>query len=289
MCTWVLFLATLTGTPQYVSTTPEQAFAAGSIRLHATKTDDPRTARNPQFMKHLFRSSLALSTFALASVISSLASAQTAPAPAGNDHEAVAGHLGVGYLGRRGMSVGTIGNEVVAPVIGVRYWMNSQMGIDAGLGLTVTSTSSEAKFAGVTTKVDGPSTTVFMLHGGVPLSLMSGKHYSFQITPELNLGLGSGSSEDNMGGKIDTSGFHIDLGARAGAEVHFGFMGIPELSLLGSVGLNLANDSVSTETPPASVGAPRTEVSASQTALSTTVGNSPWSIFTSNVAAIYYF
>ncbi len=242
-------------------------------------------------MKHLFRNSLAFSTFALASVISSLASAQTAPAPAGSDHEAVVGHLGVGYLGRRGMSVGSLANEVQAPVIGVRYWLNSGMGIDAGLGLGITSGSSETSAAGVTVKTDGPSNTAFILHGGVPLSLMSGKHYSFQITPELNLGIGSGSQPVNATQKADTSGFHIDVGARAGSEVHFGFMGLPELSLLASVGLNLSHDSVSTDTP-ATVGSvvdDSRKVSASQTGLSTTVGNSPWSIFTSNVAAVYYF
>lgn len=247
-------------------------------------------------MKHLFRSSLAFSTFALASVISTVASAQSPGhivAPSGSDHDAVAGHLGVGYLGRRGMLVGSLANEVQAPVIGVRYWLNADMGIDAGLGLGITSSSSEASSGGVTVKTDGDSNTAFILHGGVPLSLLSGKHYSFQITPELNLGIGSGSRPFGMDQKADVSGFHIDVGARAGSEVHFGFMGLPELSLLAGVGLNLAHDSVTTETPaPVIGGAPAgssTKVSASQTGLSTTVGNSPWSIFTSNVAAVYYF
>ncbi|MDX2053328.1 MAG: hypothetical protein SFV15_13100 [Polyangiaceae bacterium] len=249
-------------------------------------------------MKNLFRNSLIVSAFLGATAISTLASAQTpapAPAPGASDHDSVVGHLGVGYLGRRGMLIGTLGNEVQAPVIGVRYWMDSQMGIDAGLGFSSTSGSTEVSGGGVSVKADSPSNTAFILHGGVPIVLSNGKHYSFQITPELNLGIGSGSSEQVQGGvalKTDTSGFHLDLGARAGGEVHFGFMGLPEVSLLANVGLALAHDSVSTEGPQGvmnGVPGPTVKNSASQLGIGTTVGNSPWSIFTSSVAALYYF
>jgi hypothetical protein len=83
---------------------------------------------------------------------------------------------------------------------------------------------------------------------------------------------------------VETSygGFHLDVGARAGAEIHFGFIDVPQLSLQGSVGVRLAMDSVSVEAGDA-------ETSASRFNFNTTVGDNPWNIFTSNVAALYYF
>jgi hypothetical protein len=72
----------------------------------------------------------------------------------------------------------------------------------------------------------------------------------------------------------------LDLGARAGSEIHFGFMGIPQLSLQGSVGVRLNMNSTS--------GDPG-DNSTSHFDLATTVGDNPWNIFTSNVAALYYF
>jgi hypothetical protein len=121
---------------------------------------------------------------------------------------------------------------------------------------------------------------VFMLHGGVPLSLASAGHFSFQIVPEMNVGLASQSPDDT---DTSLSGFHFDVGARAGAEIHFGFIGVPQLSLQGSVGVRMNVDS--TKYSP-EMG---DDVSTSHFSWSTTVGDNPWNIFTSNVAALYYF
>jgi len=118
-----------------------------------------------------------------------------------------------------------------------------------------------------------------MIHGGVPLSLASAGHFSFQIVPELNLGF-AGSSATVAGMDVSTSGFHLDIGARAGAEIHFGFINVPQLSLQGSVGLRMNMDSTSSK--PGDNGT-------SNFSLATTVGDNPWNIFTSNVAALYYF
>jgi hypothetical protein len=80
------------------------------------------------------------------------------------------------------------------------------------------------------------------------------------------------------------NGFHLDVGARAGAEIHFGFIGIPKLSLQGSVGVFFASDSVSSN---GGGGAP--DLEGSRWALGTSVYDNPWNIFQSNVAALYYF
>lgn len=199
---------------------------------------------------------------------------QAAAVAGASDHDAVVGRLAVGYLGRNGIAVPTAGGnvDVSAPVIGIRYWLSEMLGIDAGIGFGIASSSTK-NAAG--TKTDGPSVHAFLLHGGVPLSLASAGHFSFQIVPEANLGFG-GYSQD----PASSSAFHLDLGARAGAEIHFGFINVPQLSLQGSVGARMNIDSTSTD--PGDGGT-------SAFSLATTVGDNPWNIFTSNVAALYYF
>ncbi len=210
------------------------------------------------------------------------------PAAAGaSDHESVVGTLAVGYLGRRGMLVPaadvTVGAvlervEEEAPIIGVRYWVDSLVGIDAGIGLLLSTGSYEPDGGDET---DLPGATVFMIHGGVPLSLVSSGHFSFQIVPELNFGMASRKVEAGED-DVEQSAMHFDIGARAGAEVQFGFIDIPQLSLQAGIGLLYAMDK-------ASVKVDGNEDTISSGALRTDVGNNPWNIFTSNISALYYF
>lgn len=197
------------------------------------------------------------------------------------DHAAMVGHFGIGYMGRRTMAIdimaaGGAATTVDAPVIGARYWLSPRLGIDAGIGLLLNSGSISTG----ATSADLQGYTVFVLHGGVPLALAGSRHFTFEVIPELNLGFAS-SQRDGTGAKL--SGIHFDLGARAGAEIQFGFIGIPELSLQAGVGLALAYDRV--KVSPAMGDA----TSSSRTVLGTGVGNNPWDIFTGNIAALYYF
>jgi hypothetical protein len=205
----------------------------------------------------------------------------------------VVGSLGIGYLGRRSLLIASgididdptdiATAEVSAPVIGARYWLNDMIGIDAGLGFLLSGGSVEVSTPAGDDETDVQGFTALIVHAGVPISLADSGHFSFQIVPELNVGFAS-SSVDGVGDAPDTDfdGFHLDVGARAGAEVHFGFIDIPQLSLQGSVGARFAYDKVGIE-----VG----ESSADRTthSVGTTVGDNPWNIFTSNVAALYYF
>jgi hypothetical protein len=203
------------------------------------------------------------------------------PAADAADHAAVVGHFGVGYLGMRALAIdadpatGALVTTDV-PVVGVRYWLNPLLGVDAGLGLKLSSGS--ATTGGATTDLQGYS--AFILHGGVPLALAGSRHFSFQVVPELNLGY---ASSQRGGGGPDLSGFHLDLGARVGAEIQFGFIGIPELSLQAGVGVKLAYDHVKIS-PPAGDA-----TSVGQTFFGTGLGNNPWDIFAGNIAALYYF
>jgi hypothetical protein len=207
------------------------------------------------------------------------AAPQAAAVQGTSDHDAVVGRLAIGYLGRNGVAIaggpGFAPTVIDAPVIGVRYWLSDMIGIDAGLGFGLTSGSVKTNG----NSVDNPSWHLFMLHGGVPLSLASAGHFSFQIVPELNLGF-AGASATVMNTDVSVSGFHLDVGARAGAEIHFGFIGVPQLSLQGSVGARMSMDSTGTDPG---------DNSTSNFSLATTVGDNPWNIFTSNVAALYYF
>lgn len=208
------------------------------------------------------------------------AAPQAAAVAGGSDHDAVVGRLAVGYLGRNGVTIAGAGinpTVIPTPVIGVRYWLSDMLGIDAGLGFGLTSGSAEQ--GGMS--ADGPSWRLFMIHGGVPIALANAGHFSFQIVPELNLGF-AGASQEVAGMTTKASGFHLDVGARAGAEIHFGFINVPQLSLQGSVGLRMNMDSTSQTVMDV-------DSSTSGFSLGTTVGDNPWNIFTSNVAALYYF
>jgi hypothetical protein len=83
---------------------------------------------------------------------------------------------------------------------------------------------------------------------------------------------------------VEEGGFHLDVGARAGAEIQFGFIGIPQLSLQGDIGLRIENDSVDAKDKGTNLS-----YSQNQTTIGTVSGTNPWEIFTANVAALYYF
>src|SRR5664280_534798 len=228
-----------------------------------------------------------------------LPNATAAEPPAGtSDHDALVGHLAVGFLGRATMPYGTTANpEVAAPVIGVRYWIDPTVGLDLGLGLWLGGTSTDttntpAGAAGATTTYSGPKPSVFILHGGIPLALASSKHFVFEVIPEINFGYAQVSQDALAGGPTPfwtkQTGVHLDLGARAGAEIHFGFMGLPQLSLLGTIGLRFDYDKLGYDAAPPAPGG-ITHQSTSVWGLRTTVYDSPWNIFIGNVGALYYF
>jgi len=216
--------------------------------------------------------------------------APDAAAAGGRDHDLVVGHFGIGYMGRRSIVISppaaVEGDPVShdAPIIGMRYWLDPMLGVDAGLGLLFDGGSLKQDPGGVS--VDRQGYTIVMLHGGLPLALAGSRHFSFQVVPELNFGISSSTIHPGGGGPdVDLSGLHLDVGARAGTEIQFGFIGIPELSLQAGVGLALSYDRVKATTKTN----PEGTTTFTHTALGTSVGDNPWNIFTGNVAALYYF
>ena len=216
-----------------------------------------------------------------------------------SDHSLVVGRLGIGYFGQfdvplgAPLAAGGEGAPQPAQVIGVRYWMQEKVGLDLGLGWAMRSGSNTADG----TSVDRASTLTLALRGGLPISLFDSKHYTFFIEPEIAYGhAGETIKAIAPGGgaptPADTSlaGHRFAIGAKAGAEVHFGFIGIPQLSLDATVGLDLdvSGGSTKGQRPGAAAGQ-TVENSYSQLELRTLSFHQPWNIFISNVAAIYYF
>lgn len=225
------------------------------------------------------------------------AAAAAAATPGTSDHAQMVGRLAVGYFGiantGAGSGAGGGPNDSpyaitgLAPVVGVRYWIDPMIGIDVGLGMSVIGGTLDDGVPN-TPDVKRGSFTAFLIHGGVPLALASTDHFTFEVIPELNLGFASAKTDSNGAAAGDQShkGFHFDLGARVGAEINFGFIKIPQLSLVATVGLRFDTDKGKTDN---SVPNPAVNSSSSRSEFHTTVGSNPWSIFTDNIAALYYF
>ena len=215
------------------------------------------------------------------------------------DHERFIGHFAVGYFGISQIPIATAapappgggitapaGSTVTTPVIGARYWLRRGLGIDAGIGLGYTGGGTTQVSGNTTTTVSSPSSFGFALHAGVPLALAEGRHYVFELVPETTFGFATGSVKGQPGNPPgpDTSlnGLRFDLGARVGAELHFGFIGVPELALQASVGLYVRYGQFS-----ASQG--NNSFSTNGTSFATTVMGDPWAIFANSISALYYF
>jgi hypothetical protein len=208
------------------------------------------------------------------------------------DHARHVGRFGIGYFGSFGGTLATVTTtatgttvtpvDVSAPLVGVRYWLQPGLALDVALGFYSNggSTSSGG------TSQDDDSKWAIALKAGVPISMYEGTHYVLFVEPEIYFGHASGTHHNGPNAPDDSiGGTHISIGGRAGAEVSFGFIGIPMLSLDATLGLALDYSST-TYTPGDST---QSATSHSSMTIGTFTSNSPWNIFTSNVAARYYF
>jgi hypothetical protein len=242
----------------FAASAQEAAVAPSAISLTGTPAAEPRTAVAPS---------------SAAAPAQATPPAKEAPAEyAGNDRDLFIGHIGVGYFGISQLPVGTAPSIVNAPVVGVRYWATHLVGIDAGIGFGYNDTT-------VAGTVGSTSAWGLAFHGGLPLALADSKHFTFELVPiEVTLGF-TGGSTPNGATTTSQKGLRVDIGARVGAELHFGFIGIPQLALEGSIGLFFEYESF---------GAGNA-ANSSETTFSTSVGSAPWAIFTDTISALYYF
>jgi hypothetical protein len=187
---------------------------------------------------------------------------------------------GVGYAGISQVPVGSSvgGTTITVPAVGIRYWASPTVGVDVALGIGYAG-GSNVDVTGMSTDKD--SITGFVLQGGVPFALSTHRHVSFQVIPMLSFAHGS-TTVGTGAAAMDFSGTRLQVGARAGFELFFGFIGIPELALSATIGLQFEYVKNSATTG----GLTQSDTTYT---LTTTVQNNPWDIFAGGVAARYYF
>ena len=185
----------------------------------------------------------------------------------------------IGYAGVSLVPTGA--GSLTVPAVGVRYWTTPSMGVDFALGIGWTG-GSVKDTSGMSTDKNG--VYGFLVSGGVPFVLSTHRHVNFEVEPYLTFGYGKTSTGTTAyySTQTDYSGRRLDVGARAGFEVFFGFIGIPELALSATIGAQF--EYLHTDQNLSSLDSTDTTLS-----ISTTVQNNPWDIFAGNIAARYYF
>lgn len=206
-------------------------------------------------------------------------------------HADMVGRFGIGFFGVTDLPIcldgGCDNGAVSAPALGLRYWLDETLGIEGALGFGSTGGTQTIEGNGGMDENLDADTLGILLHGAVPVALAFSDNFVFEVIPEMDIGFATGTIYDNNTAPgmnpqdTDISGFLFRLGGRAGAEIHFGFIGIPQLSLQGTVGLHFSYTSRSSSLA-------GLDVSHSRTNIGTSVQESPWNIFTGNIAAIYY-
>jgi hypothetical protein len=181
----------------------------------------------------------------------------------------------LGYAGVSMVPTGT--GTLTVPAVGLRYWAAPGVGVDVALGANWTGGSTDTGG----TSTDKNSVFGIIVQGGVPLALATHRHVAFEVVPYLTVAYGNTSSGTGTA-KIDFDGLRLDVGLRAGFEVFFGFIGIPQLALSATLGAQFEYLRLSQS----AAGVSSTDTTFS---ISTTVQNNPWDIFVGNVAARYYF
>ncbi|HLK89133.1 MAG TPA: hypothetical protein VKZ18_04510 [Polyangia bacterium] len=204
-----------------------------------------------------------------------------APAPvearpaADTDFDVNLRRWGIGFAGVSLVPTGA--GTATVPALGLRYWLNPSYGVDVALGLSWTGGSTDV--AGTST--DKNSVFGVIAQGGIPFVLSAHRHVNFEVIPYLTLAYGL-TSTGTGAAETDFNGLRLDVGARAGFEVFFGFIGIPELALSATVGAQFEYQRLNQS----AAGTSATDTTLS---ISTTVQNNPWDIFTGNISARYYF
>jgi hypothetical protein len=178
-----------------------------------------------------------------------------------SDHDRVVGRLAVAYLGVLGIPVhdGTPDSTAIvdAPTLGIRYWFNDGLGLDAGLGIGLLSTGGSDTTASTETDKPGASLFGMGLHVGLPISAWDTAHYNAILIPEINFGFATGENGGMGPGSADDvalSGLLFQVGFRAGAEFHLEVLDVPQATLQLTIGIGLALEMRDAENDPGTAG-----------------------------------
>jgi hypothetical protein len=161
------------------------------------------------------------------------------------------------------------------------------LAIDLGLGLGFSAGDTTAAYDEVTASIEKPTVLSFVVHTGIPITIADTRHMTFFVVPQATFGF-AGSNvapqfEQYAPPDASLRGLQVNVGVTAGAELYFGFIGLPRLALQGGIGLFMT-----AEWANATVG--NQSVSDTSVNISPSWGNDPWDILSGgNVAARYYF
>jgi len=178
--------------------------------------------------------------------------------------------------------------QLLVPTLGLRKWFSKRRGFEAGLGLSLSAGGTSAILGKASTTVDRESVFAMSVHAGVPLMLVDTRHMAFLLVPEATLSFAtsniSAEFKENAPPDAKMRGIGVDAGLRAGAEVHFGFMGLPRLTLQAGVGIYLTAQW-------ASATVSNQWLSDTSVSLGFGSAGNPWDIFSgvANMSARYYF
>jgi hypothetical protein len=159
-----------------------------------------------------------------------------------SDQRAMVRRIGLGYTGRRDVTVQRltgVDDTLQIGVFNLRYWAGEGWGIDVGLGTSWSNNSQTTSDGDRTTPLPGPSNFGGNLHLGLPIVASTYKDFSVLIIPEVDLGLANVFIEDpdTADRNIAGGGFTVGVGGRVGGELHFGMLGLPQLAVESTVGL----------------------------------------------------
>jgi len=175
--------------------------------------------------------------------------------PAGDtDHSKVS--FGVSFIGfeRFQLEPGDRVNDADAgpyrlpmTTVGIRLWVTEMIGLDIGLGLGIATDSYDnADPDGPTVQTGRDGAFGLRVHFGLPVALQTYEHFNILLIPELAFTYGAttfivnpNDIEPGAPSDVDVSAIALDVGVKVGGELHFGFWGVPNLSLQATIGIGL--------------------------------------------------
>lgn len=214
------------------------------------------------------------------------------------DHEKLAGRFAVGFMGIQALGGNVATGSGVTPIVGLRYWINQQVGVDPGLGLAVGFDSVTADGQPLPSKANGTSATLTKqgdelradppavlgspLRAGVPIAFAARHHYAFQTVPPIRVDVQTTMTVRPFAPCSDTP--LGQGGLRLGPEANFAMiigLGLKTLCATTKVpsGLTLFSTGATSKAPEAT-----TDI-----LLATSLQELPWHISTGSLAALYYF
>lgn len=176
--------------------------------------------------------------------------------------------------------------RTTVPVLGVRWWTPMRrLGVELGVGAMVSGSYSDTPMMPGGAVGDGPATTEMLVHLSLPVMLASTRHTILFVAPEFRFGYSRFQPDATNSGVVTAS--TIDASLKAGVEIFFSFLGLDNLSIEAGVRAGLTYEAryVVTSLPLEPVITAVT----SQTRFATSLVANPWDLFTSTLAARYYF